>query len=309
MLGVDGGGTKTVAWLGRLVDEKVIRIGAGQGGPSNPRAVGFEVAFQNIGLARELAFEDAGLPTTTVQSACLCLAGTGRPQEMAAVLGWAQQQNLAGRTRLVSEAEAVLSSIQRDDDSQPQVAYAQLALICGTGSLAWGRSSNSPRPVRSGGWGYLLGDEGSGFWLGQQVLQLACKASDGRSSESIVLSQVLNKLNLKAPEELVAWCYEAPESRQRISSLAPLAFEGEPGSSVQDIVDRGASELAQMVSAVVQRLNCETYDLAMAGSILLNQAIYRAMIQSRLENLLHAPTCIHLVEQPVAGALHLASLP
>jgi N-acetylglucosamine kinase-like BadF-type ATPase len=296
-LGIDGGGTKTVAWLGRVQQDRLAQIGASQAGPSNPRAVGFETAFQNIQQAITAAFEHARLTQRVVKNACLCLAGTGRMEEQETVVGWAKRAGLAQQVRLVSEAEAVLAAV----DVRASSDCAEVALICGTGSLAWGRGANHERCVRSGGWGYLLGDEGSGFWLGQQVLQSACKVADGRAPEPAVLARVLTELQLQSADQLVGWCYEQPASRDRIASLAPLAFE------IDDIVDRGATELAQMVAAVVKQLDASRYTLTMSGSVLMRQPKYRRLVEERLKQQSIEPLNLQLVEHPVAGALRLAA--
>lgn len=321
-LGIDGGGTKTTACLGRIENGSVQTVGTGQGGPSNPRAVGFKQAFQSILQSVRAAFEDCGAKTGEASGACLCLAGTGRPVERDIVLEWARKMRLAQKIQLVSEAEAVLASI----DSTDRTDGAEVALICGTGSLAWGRTSMVAPPVRCGGWGYLLGDEGSGFWLGQRLVQLACQVSDGRAEHSAILSAVLGELELQSAEQLVGWCYEKPGSRERIASLAPMVFQGstdfEPNGGhelqpalpnttlqpLQQIADRGAKELATMVSSVARRLGTQRYSLAMAGSVLCNQPVYRSLVEQHLSEGFHAPTRVHVVKHPVRGALRLATL-
>ena len=306
LLGIDGGGTKTVAWLGCLRDGALIRIGEGKSGPSNPRAAGFEVAFQNLRKATQLAFLDAQLPAAQLDVACLCLAGTGRQQERDAVLNWARQVGLSKKSVIISEAEAVLAAVEIDRDWSQSAQRAEVALVCGTGSLAWGRISTQSSPIRTGGWGYLMGDEGSGFWLGQHVLQFACKISDGREAERSLLDLVLTKLQLTAAENLVGWCYELPGSRERIASLAPLAFMNSSVGKLKDIVNRGAHELALMIAAVAGRLGGLQYDLAMAGSVVAHQTEYRLLIARYLNDLKCAPASIQMVEQPVSGTLKLA---
>jgi len=320
-LGIDGGGTKTIAWLGRGAGGCVEPVGAGQGGPSNPRAVGFEAAFLSIRQSVISAFENSRLPTSEIESACLCLAGTGRQEEKDAVLQWASQNGLARRINLVNEAEAVLAAV----DSPRPTGCAEVALICGTGSLAWGRKSLGDRPVRSGGWGYLLGDEGSGYWLGQHIVQMACRVADGRSTDSAILASVLSELQLQSADQLVSWCYERPGGRERIARLARLAFPREADTnsdaafcshsafqedarhSLQQLVNRGAAELAHLVSSVVDRLGTERYTLAMAGSVLCHQTHYRRLVKQHLEQLSQVPASLHLVAQPVAGTLRLAA--
>jgi N-acetylglucosamine kinase-like BadF-type ATPase len=328
VMGIDGGGTKTIAWLGKIESGRLIRIGIGRGAASNPRAVGFETAFLNLTAAIRSAFQDAGLPVQPLDRACLCLAGAGRVAEQQAIQRWTRETLWTRRLRLVSEAEATLASvIDRSSDpcidqrrtaspgavpAAAQQLGAEVALICGTGSLAWGRDRLHQRHCRCGGWGYLLGDEGSGYWIGQQLLNLACRAADGRSNQQPILSAVLERLQLEAPEQIVAWCFgdesnEGNSSRGRIAELAPLAFEFSDSPKVSRILQQGAQELSRMIGAVVRALDAPQFELAMAGSVVLQQASYRQSILACLAQESLVPVRVHVADQPVAGTLWLAA--
>src|SRR3954447_26373178 len=96
VIGVDGGGTKTVAWLAPINDDGTGTIlGRGQSGPGNPRAAGFEVAQANIAAAIEAAFLDAKLPRAMAAAACFGLAGAGRDIEQQRIETWAARQQIA----------------------------------------------------------------------------------------------------------------------------------------------------------------------------------------------------------------------
>jgi len=155
ILGIDGGGTKTVAWLAacRESDEPVV-LGRGTAGPSNPQAVEPPVAFENLGRAIDEAFDDAELEPGTVDAAVLAVAGSGRAEQQRAIEQWAEHRALARRVRVVHDALPVLAAGSPEGWG--------VALIAGTGSLAYGclcdgRSSEG-HSARAGGWGYLFGD-------------------------------------------------------------------------------------------------------------------------------------------------------
>src|SRR6187401_714303 len=126
VLGIDGGGTKTVAWLAPLHegDQSVIS-GRGQAGPGNPRAAGFDTAQANIEGAIGAAFADACLPRRTVAAACFCLAGAGRPAEQERITAWATACGIASSVRVTGDAEPILAAAASD--------VRGIALICGTG--------------------------------------------------------------------------------------------------------------------------------------------------------------------------------
>lgn len=316
-LGIDGGGTKTQAMLGCIHDHQLRILGAGQGGPSNPRAVGFDQAFQNIEHAITTAFHAAGLDRVCVSAITLCLAGAGRLEEKSAVESWIAQSQIAQKARVVSEAEAVLEASHSITSlEQSPNTESEIALICGTGSLAWGRCINDHRQyARSGGWGYLLGDEGSGFWIGQKLLQVACQAADGRSPETDLLKELLLHLNLETPSQLIGWCYQDSSSRQRIAALAPLVFRladsniaGRTHSEIPaSIIEQAAKDLAAMISSVANQLGTTSFRLALAGSVALYQPKIMKLIVDRLDQLSLYPSQVCVVDQPALGCLRLAT--
>lgn len=320
-IGIDGGGTKTHALLGTVRDGRLHVLGEGRGGPSNPRSVGFHASFAQITRAIDEAFRQGGLPRdSAVDRIVLCLAGAGREEERLQVEAWAIDNRVAKSASLVSEAEAVLAAAQetrsesprfsgfKDSDSHPQ---AEVALICGTGSLAWGRQAcDSRQSIRCGGWGYLLGDEGSGFWIGQKLLNTACRVADGRNTgaaDRALLNAVLEQLKLTSASDLISWCYSDLTSRQRIASLAPLAFLLSQPTTTQ-IVLEAAIELAQMIATVVKQLNTTQYSLACAGSVVVHQPQFVSAIVQQLVAKELSPLSVTTIDQPALGALRLATV-
>ena len=151
LLGVDGGGTSTVAWL---ADAGGRVLGAGRGGPSNAKAVGPEASRKALGQAIALAFADAGIAPGPVAAACLGLAGFDRPDDRRLLTGWAEEARWADRLVLVNDGDLVLAAGTPEGWG--------LAVIAGTGSIAVGRTP-AGQTARAGGWGPMIGDEGSAY--------------------------------------------------------------------------------------------------------------------------------------------------
>ena len=131
VLGIDGGGSKCAAVLGRLAttgDGGVHIVGRGRGGPANPRVAGHEMARASITAAIAQAFADAGLGSRPVAAACLGLAGVGLPEDRDAVLAWATQAGLADTVLVVPDGLLPFA----DGAAEPW----GVVLIAGTGSLA-----------------------------------------------------------------------------------------------------------------------------------------------------------------------------
>lgn len=302
-LGIDGGGTKTAAWLGRSSHGELHVVGRGVGGAGNLRAIGFTAAMQNIDQAIAAAFNAAGLPRQTVHGVCMCLAGAGRPAEQAQVRLWAGERQIADESIIVGDAEVMLAATPSATRLGP---YSGVALIAGTGSMAWGRGVDG-RTARCGGWGYLLGDEGSGYALGSAGLRLACRTADGRESEFQLLQALLAATGCTDPRQLIDWTYASAAPRERIARLAGVVLDQVPGSAaVRLIVDSAARELSQMVRSVVRALDLECYTLAIAGGVLCHRPAYVQQVQQFLLEDRCAPSSTCLVEHPVLGALRIA---
>ncbi|MBW8885449.1 MAG: N-acetylglucosamine kinase, partial [Planctomycetia bacterium] len=302
VIGVDGGGTKTLAFIAPLDDDSnTVVLGRGGAGPGNPRAVGFDAAQANIALAIETAFGDARLPRSSAAAACFCLAGAGREVEQQQIAAWAKEQQMARLVRVSGDAEPILAAASPNNEG--------IALICGTGSLAWGRNREG-QTARSGGWGYLLGDEGSGYAIALAGLRAAVQAADKRAEPTDLLPAFMGKLGANSPQELVAKVYGPEMNRERLAELASVVFDLRTTDAVaQRIIQSAANELAEMVTAVAAelRLPPQRYTLAMAGGVLLYQLNYIDEVVSQLNHSSKAsPEKWTLVHLPVAGAVALA---
>jgi N-acetylglucosamine kinase-like BadF-type ATPase len=303
IIGVDGGGTKTIAWLAPLDDDtNTIVLGRGQAGPGNPRAAGFDAAQANIAAAIEAAFADAKLPPTAAAVACFGLAGAGRDVEQQRIASWAEKQGIARHVRVVGDAEPILAAASPDN--------VGIALICGTGSLAWGRN-RAGEIARAGGWGYLFGDEGSGYAIARAGLTAAVRAADGRGQPTAILNRFQEELGAATPQDLVECIYASEMTRERLASLAPIVFDATHNDAVaQSIIAGAADELAQMVGVLCRRLALSNRDfsLALAGSVILHQSTLRTLLFQRLDRHGFMPVSTSLVDEPVRGALALARL-
>jgi len=305
ILGIDGGGTKTVAWLAAKVDGSPQRdpiiVGKGVSGPSNQRAIGPVEATHNLDAAIDAAFMDAGLPRATVASACLGLAGADRNSDRSVIIEWAQFSRLADRFEVVNDAVPLLHANGGDG--------CGVALIAGTGSLAWGRNSRG-EIARSGGWGYLFSDEGSAFSIGRSVLQAVSRAVDGRGLQTCLVADVLASLQLSSPQEIVNAVYSQEVPRAVVAGLAALAFAaaGRGDAVAVDIVRHAATELAAMAVVTARRLELDSsLFLAMTGAVLIQNPAFRREVIAEIEAAGLQIAEAAVVENAVAGAVNMAN--
>jgi N-acetylmuramic acid 6-phosphate etherase len=298
-LGIDGGGTHTVALLAKATPGDWTVLGRGVAGSSNLHAAGTSPALAALDAAVESSFAAAGLKRVPVASACLGLAGAGRPEEQAVIRAWAEQTRLAAYIEVTSDAQILLAAGTPEGWG--------LVLIAGTGSIALGRTKDG-RSGRAGGWGYLLGDEGSGYALVLAGLQAAARAADGRGPATILTERFVERFGLSRPRDLILAVYGGGPDRAALAALAPLVVETADGDTVAaGIVEHGARELALAAAAVFRQLQWTApIPLALAGGLLQGSPPYRQRVLDALQALGVQHDAVALVEEPAEGAVRLA---
>lgn len=302
LLGIDGGGSKTTAVLAEYTaDAALIRLGAATGSPTNPRSVGWDRAAENLTAVVGAAFQAAGLEPRPVAALCLAMAGGGHATMRKQLEAWCADQALAGIWCVVHDAQIILRAAEPDGPG--------IALISGTGSLAYGQTPDG-RQARAGGWGYLLGDEGSGYAIGLAALRAVAAATDGRGSPTAITPLVLAQFGVSSAWDLIPAVYENQQPRHAIAALAPLVLAtAEQGDTVaQSIRDQAARDLAELVTAVARALDCRAqgYCLSISGGLLVHHAALRQALLQQLAQRHSSPRSTVVVAEPVQGALLLA---
>jgi N-acetylglucosamine kinase-like BadF-type ATPase len=196
-------------------------------------------------------------------------------------------------------------------DAEPVLAAASagntgIALICGTGSLAWGRNAAGVI-ARCGGWGYLMSDEGSGYAIAMAGLRAAVRHADGRGPPTELLGSMMVALNAKSPQAIVEGVYG--RTREQLADLCKVVFE----LAVEDvmalsIVEAAAEDLAELVVVLRQKLTLsdDDFHLALTGSVILKQESLQAALELQLAANHCRPRSITRVSEPVRGAVALA---
>jgi N-acetylglucosamine kinase-like BadF-type ATPase len=298
-LGVDGGGTSTTAWL---ADSSGRVLGRGVGGPSNAKAIGLEAARVSLDRAVRSAFAEAGIEIQGVAVACLGLAGFDRPEDRRQLEAWAGESPWNGRLILVNDGDLVVAA------GTPETWG--VGLIAGTGSIAVGRDREG-RTARAGGWGYLFGDEGSGYAVALAGLRKVARRADGRepAGSSTLTDRFREALGIGSTSELVSAIYREGFDRAKVASLAPIvvAAAGDDPSIGIEILEPAGKELASMVAAVARKLEFGRgpLPLAMAGSFLLKCTPITYVVLDQLAAMGYEVAST-FVANPVEGALALA---
>ena len=297
LIGIDGGGTKTVALLADL-EGRI--IGRGIGGPSNYQVVGLEAAGEAMNHAIHAAFADAGVEPCAPRAMGLGLSGVDRPADFDVIRAWAAGQMPDTRAVIVNDAMIVLAAGTPEGWG--------IAMISGTGSIVYGRNREG-QLIRAGGWGYILGDEGSGYAIGQAALQAVMRAHDERAPQTMLTQSVLAHWSMESPTNLVSRVYIEQVSPADVAKLAVLVeAAASAGDAVaQNILREAGRDLALAASAVVRRLGMQgPIPCAQAGSVIVKgQNIQRLFVAEAAAMGLRLDP-VTSVTEPAQGAVRLA---
>jgi N-acetylglucosamine kinase-like BadF-type ATPase len=293
LLGVDGGATKTLAAVLDLED-RVLHVG--HAGPSNEDAVGPEAAVAALHEAADEAIAAAGIERASLGAAVLAIAGTST-DSIAANLrnrrddGWIVVNDVVGAWATVNAGGPAV------------------AAIAGTGSNVFGVSADG-RAWRTGGWGHLLGDEGSGYWLGNESIRAALRDRDG-SGPPTRLGEVASAFfGVADIEAVVTLVYSKPLTKSEIAALAvetgKLAEEGDEVSKA--LYDHGAELLGGQIAAVIEHAGLTgSFPVGLIGSAYRAGEVFIAPLRRRVAASAPEARITRVEMAPVGGSLTLAA--
>lgn len=331
IVGVDAGGSKTTAHVATFDPSNarwssaIQLCGEGDAGPSNPRSVGFASAFEQLELAIQRAFADAKRPALTADAICICIAGLVRADEQEPVWRWAKSNSLAHRIHVSEDIAPIRwaamlehEAAARTPDPTSMRDNAALwrrtvTLISGTGTIASANDDADGRftqqDLRVGGWGYLLGDEGSGFAMGLQGLQEVCRAHDAGESLTPFHRGLLERFGCSSPLDLIPRVYAHPVPRAEIAALNRVVMEHLEDPAAHSIIERAARELAFLVATAARRRGFSHggYGLALSGGNVGHRSPLVPRLLEELERNRIAPGQTHHVTRPALGALAMAA--
>jgi glucosamine kinase len=290
-LGLDAGGTKTTAALG---DETRV-LARAIGGSIKPLRVTIEQAQQNLSDLLQNIAAQSGVDLRSITASCVGTAGLRLPQTD----GWMRQ--------IISVCASGAIDVCGDEEIALDAAFpggSGVLIIAGTGSNTLGRTSTG-KLFTVGGWGPMLGDQGSGYWIGHQALRTAVRARDF-GQPTPILDRVVNFWKASSLTEII----NIAHANADFSLLAPIIVQcAEEGDAVAlEVLERGGRLLGEDAAEAfrqVRRFEPEQPmpGIAFIGSILDKVAFVRdSMIETIRRNL---PTVQILPEavDAVSGAL------
>jgi N-acetylglucosamine kinase-like BadF-type ATPase len=296
VLGIDAGGTKTVC---QLANEHGEVLAEARRGGANLQASG-ELEVEKV--LHEVMEEAIGDHDVRPAAICLGIAGVDRPDD--ARVMQALMRRIGHKAKVLVVNDALIALEAGAPGGQPGVV-----IISGTGSIAYGRNANN-QAARAGGWGYMLGDEGSGYWIGRAALRAVLREADRRGPATQLTGLLLNYYGVARAQDLIAQVYHGGLRPSAIASLAQCvqgAFSDGDGVAI-GILRSAADQLESSGLSVARRLD-------MVGSefpFVLSGGIYRAVpwleeeLTRRLQMASPRSRTILLNEEPAGGAVRLA---
>lgn len=304
VLGIDGGGSHTRAWIAH---EDGTVVGRGMAGASNVYSLGVDASRRVVVEAVTAAWRAMGAPGERPCGFRAVFAG------MAGAGAFEDQRALAAA--LAADFGLDPANCRVDHDLRVALAGALggrpgAVLVAGTGSACFG-STREGQTWKAGGWGVQLDDGGSGHWLGMQGLRAVIRAADGRGVSSSLVASLQARLGMREPRAIIRALASGELPRETVAALAPdVLASAEAGDEVAEvIVARGADELAAMAAAVWRSLNLQTDPeaaLAGTGSVLEKSLIYRKACARALAATIGGLTLQEPHLPSVAGAVLLA---
>ena len=275
VLGLDIGGSRTRARLSR--DGRVVAESAG--GSASLTAAGAERA--RAVLAEVVAGLGAPSP---VAAAVAGAAGCDTPVNRERMRELLSPLLPGARVAVVHDARLVLAAAGLD---------AGIVLIAGTGSVAWGAAADG-REARAGGWGHLLGDAGSGYWVVREAARRALAAYDRGEPAAPATRALLDATGAADPLELTVH-FHAHRDPERWAALSHGALAADP-----TLVTATAAELAALATTVAARLSLSDAPIVLAGGMLLGEPALESAVRAAL------PRAVRAGAEPITGAVRLA---
>jgi N-acetylglucosamine kinase-like BadF-type ATPase len=293
VMGIDGGATKTLA---TVLDLESHALHIARGGPSNEDAVGAKDAVHALLRVAEEAIERAGITQDGLAAAVLAVAGT-------------DTDAIAQHVRAARSEDWIVVNDVVGAWAAATGARPGIGAISGTGSNVFGVGADG-RAWRVGGWGHLLGDEGSGYWLGIQSIKAALRDRDGSGPETALSEAAVEFFAAPSIEALAACVYAKPLTKGEIAAFATeTAKVAEDGDAVaRELYARGARELAGQIAVVIRRTGLHgAFPVGLIGSAFKAGAVFVDPLALAVHE--HAPDArVSVAEMaPVGGSLLLAA--
>lgn len=250
-IGVDGGGTRTRAVV---AGENLVPMGSGASGPANASTRPLPLVVETVLEAAGDAAASAAVAAARAERVGVGLAGVESAGLVAPLTAALEEHFGAGRVLVTTDARIALAGASPGDPQGPGVV-----LIAGTGAIAYGRSAGGAE-ARAGGWGPLLGDEGSGYAIARQGLAAVVRDLDGRGPKTAIREMLFRSARgIHTLEELLAKIYRSEGGAGDVAAYFPIVLAAAKAGDAEArrILGEAGRELALAALTVIRKLRLE----------------------------------------------------
>jgi N-acetylglucosamine kinase-like BadF-type ATPase len=295
-IGIDGGGTGSTL---KIFSEDSVEVGGAIGGPAN-------ISAQPAGEVKSILDNliNAGLANAKVHikdiaAICIGAAGAGRERDASILKEIIADIGIKGTIIIKEDTHIALVAGTGKEEG--------IIVIAGTGSIAYGRTMEG-KSSRAGGWGHIIGDEGSAYYIGVKAINEALRSYDGRSGFTILLPMLLEAMQADNVDQLVSYVYREEFSKSKIAKLARVVDEAfkKGDQTAKSILEQSAYELFLLADSVIKALDTTDSVLVTSGSVLLKNKFIFDNFCSLVKASYPKLRILKLNKDPAYGAVHIA---
>ncbi len=291
VIGMDGGGTKTKVCVMNLQGQEVDTL---FGGSMNINSLGQEGVLKNMAVMFD-ELKSRGADWNLLKGICIGAAGVSNPLTRETLMASVKAAGIRVQPIIFGDHQAALYGAHGQGKG--------MILIAGTGSICYGMDGEGSE-ARTGGWGHLIDDEGSGYALGRDVLSAVVQAEDGRIPPTCMRKAVYKQLEIETVQELIKYVYAPTTGKKEIAALAPNVMVGlEAGEAAAfAIMDKAAEKLTAMVVPVAEKLRMEDGELAFCGSVITKNDVLIEKLKNKIGEKFPDLKCIQPRQDAAYGA-------
>ena len=272
-IGIDGGGTKTSCVIG---DENGRLLAFTLGTSSNIHSISHQKVFQTLERVILQVLKDSKSSIEQIETIYLCLAGADSEWDKATINSLFENTVYENKIVIKNDADAALAAGTWGE--------AGFLIIAGTGSIAYGVTDDFNTRFRVGGWGYLFGDEGSGFYIGKRAIQAVLKSFDSMGPKTLLSDLILPHFHFTEPQQLLS-LYNTEHFVAKIAELSKYVFEAAGNQDViaMDIMEDAIEELIIMVETVYEKVDNNSNPLLVLHGGLFSNKDFEKRFRDKLK--------------------------
>jgi N-acetylglucosamine kinase-like BadF-type ATPase len=295
LIGMDGGGTKTVSVITDLSGNKLYEC---VGGPSNILIYSAETVSQIIFDLAERCLSNIGASFSDLQGIMVGAAGAGRRNDAERLEK--SFNSLAGSKGILFDKIAVESDARIALEGAFSGRPGSI-LISGTGSIILGKDSGDTIH-RAGGFGRILADDGSGYSIGRQALNVIAKEFDGRGEHTAITELAQINFNILSSDILITKIYK---ENFDVASAAPLVFTAAENNDkvALAIIDKETDALLLHISSMYKKLYQRAMELAFIGGNISSNNIFSRTLRNKISESLMEINLTEPENPPEMGAV------